>query len=309
MAWRFGQGDLLAGGAASVALPVLVFVLDLDPLLAIPLVVAIYIGLVLLRPVGGEVRPALGDLATEPNDAAYQTALDAAAAIRALGIRIAKPAISERVVCVADRLERTLEAMRADGYLAAAPLLSGRLEPFCAQLKKYIRVSTREVKSAADLMEHFEACELPTIERAVDAFYDELNRADVLDLAVLREALESDPASEARLSEETPAALGPPAGMPASEPGSAAAANGASPAEAVMRQFGLTRRQLDILLLVARRLSNREISQVRFISVRTVENHVAAILAKTGLESRGQLHSFAVQHGLMPPDALPMAPE
>ncbi len=50
MAGRIGQGDLLAGGVAATALPVLVFWLGMSPWLAIPLAAATYAGGVLVRP-------------------------------------------------------------------------------------------------------------------------------------------------------------------------------------------------------------------------------------------------------------------
>jgi DNA-binding CsgD family transcriptional regulator len=57
MAGRIGQGDLLAGGVAATALPVLVFWLGMSPWLAIPLAVATYAGVVLLQPRYGGSEP------------------------------------------------------------------------------------------------------------------------------------------------------------------------------------------------------------------------------------------------------------
>ena len=49
---------------------------------------------------------------------------------------------------------------------------------------------------------------------------------------------------------------------------------------------GLTDRQLEVLALLAEGLTNAEIADRLVVSVRTVDHHVAAILAKLGVGSR-----------------------
>ena len=51
----------------------------------------------------------------------------------------------------------------------------------------------------------------------------------------------------------------------------------------------LTRREQEVLPLVARGLSNRQIAGELSIGERTVEGHVANILSKRGVASRTQL--------------------
>ena len=58
-----------------------------------------------------------------------------------------------------------------------------------------------------------------------------------------------------------------------------------------LRALGVTEREADVLRLAAQGLGNREIAERMFLSPRTVEKHVASLLAKTGLR-RGQLAGY-----------------
>jgi non-specific serine/threonine protein kinase len=57
----------------------------------------------------------------------------------------------------------------------------------------------------------------------------------------------------------------------------------------------LTRREREVLALLAGGPSNRQIAEVLGISERTAEAHVANILGKTGLTSRGQVIAWAAR--------------
>lgn len=50
--------------------------------------------------------------------------------------------------------------------------------------------------------------------------------------------------------------------------------------------MGLTRRQMEVLELVAKGLTNAEIGERLFISAKTVDHHISAILTKTGTSTR-----------------------
>jgi HD-GYP domain-containing protein (c-di-GMP phosphodiesterase class II) len=63
---------------------------------------------------------------------------------------------------------------------------------------------------------------------------------------------------------------------------------------------GLTARELDVLRLVARGASSREIAERLVISPKTARNHIEHIYAKTGVNSRASVAMFAVQHGVLP---------
>jgi DNA-binding NarL/FixJ family response regulator len=61
----------------------------------------------------------------------------------------------------------------------------------------------------------------------------------------------------------------------------------------------LTERQVDVLRLVSRGLSNAEIAERLVLSRRTVEHHVQDIYAKIGASTRARAAMFAMQHGLL----------
>jgi two-component system NarL family response regulator len=65
----------------------------------------------------------------------------------------------------------------------------------------------------------------------------------------------------------------------------------------------LTKRELDILKLVARGRLNREIARELFISENTVRNHVRNILDKLQMHSRMEAAMYAVRQRLIDPDA------
>ena len=60
----------------------------------------------------------------------------------------------------------------------------------------------------------------------------------------------------------------------------------------------LTQREIEVLRLIARGLSNTDIADRLFLSDGTVRNHVSSILAKLGVSDRTQAAVIAIQHGL-----------
>lgn len=62
---------------------------------------------------------------------------------------------------------------------------------------------------------------------------------------------------------------------------------------------GLTRRELDILQLIAQGLTDREIAAAFTISEHTVHRHIANILSKLSLSSRAAAVAYAVRRGLV----------
>jgi HD-GYP domain-containing protein (c-di-GMP phosphodiesterase class II) len=62
---------------------------------------------------------------------------------------------------------------------------------------------------------------------------------------------------------------------------------------------GLTERELEVLRLLVRGLSNRQIGDALFVSPKTVDHHVQHIYDKLGVSTRVGATLFALQHGLV----------
>ena len=67
---------------------------------------------------------------------------------------------------------------------------------------------------------------------------------------------------------------------------------------------GLTAREIEVLVLLARGASNKQIATELVITPKTARNHVEHIYAKIGASSRASAAMFALQHGLLPEDEL-----
>jgi len=62
---------------------------------------------------------------------------------------------------------------------------------------------------------------------------------------------------------------------------------------------GLTAREVEVLGLLARGRSNREIAQALVVTPKTAANHIEHIYTKLGISSRAAATLYATQHGLM----------
>lgn len=62
---------------------------------------------------------------------------------------------------------------------------------------------------------------------------------------------------------------------------------------------GLSEREVEVLRLIVRGLSNREMAEILVISPKTVGHHVQHIYDKLGVSTRVGATLFALQHGLV----------
>jgi DNA-binding CsgD family transcriptional regulator len=65
------------------------------------------------------------------------------------------------------------------------------------------------------------------------------------------------------------------------------------------RPGGLTGREVEVLRLLARGLSTRQIAEQLVISRKTASHHIEHIYAKTGTTNRALASLFAASHGLI----------
>jgi HD-GYP domain-containing protein (c-di-GMP phosphodiesterase class II) len=63
---------------------------------------------------------------------------------------------------------------------------------------------------------------------------------------------------------------------------------------------GLTQREVEVLVLLARGLSNKAIAEQLVVSPKTVGSHIEHIYRKIGCSTRAAASLFAMQHGLLP---------
>ena len=61
----------------------------------------------------------------------------------------------------------------------------------------------------------------------------------------------------------------------------------------------LTKREMEVLALVAAGKSNKDIAEALFISVKTVETHKTHVLIKLGLNNNAELVRYAVKNKII----------
>ena len=66
-----------------------------------------------------------------------------------------------------------------------------------------------------------------------------------------------------------------------------------------VRPAGLSEREVEVLGLVIRGLSNRQMAEALFVSPKTVDHHIQHIYDKIGVSTRVGATLFALKHGLV----------
>ncbi|MDQ0786785.1 response regulator transcription factor [Streptomyces sp. B3I8] len=117
--------------------------------------------------------------------------------------------------------------------------------------------------------------------------------AAVREVAAGRTAL--DPAVQRRLVQLVVEEPAPPVSVQAPAP--------APPSALPPGADGLTRREIDVVRLVADGLNNRQVAREMVVGEATVKTHLNHILSKLALEDRGALIAWAWRHGLVTPTA------
>ncbi|MFC8824976.1 response regulator [Streptomyces sp. NPDC057137] len=110
--------------------------------------------------------------------------------------------------------------------------------------------------------------------------------AAVRDVAAGRTVL--DPAVQRRLVQ-----------LVVTEPKAPAATPASSPAMLPPEAEGLTRREVDVVRLLAKGLNNRQVAREMVVSQATVKTHLNHVLAKLALDDRGALIAWAWRFGLV----------
>ena len=67
-----------------------------------------------------------------------------------------------------------------------------------------------------------------------------------------------------------------------------------------LKDLGITKRELEILALIAQGMSNREIAEKLFVSENTVKTHSSRLFDKLGAKRRTQAVQIAKEFGLIP---------
>jgi len=74
-----------------------------------------------------------------------------------------------------------------------------------------------------------------------------------------------------------------------------------TPRQALKHVFGgLTDRELEVVRLIARGYTSRQIAETLTVSERTVTTHISNILTKLGFNSRTQIARWAAEQGIAP---------
>lgn len=217
---------------------------------------------------------------------------DAAAAVGALDRTLGEV---QAGLARARLLPALIEVLLAAGEHAAAADAAGELELIARHATPALEAAAMQANAAVALAEGDAAAALTSARQAhrvwrhLDLPYEEAQVR--VQIAVSCRMLGDDATAvfELEAARELLAGLG---ATPALE--QTRSALGAAP-RAVQ---GLTRRELEVLGLLATGLTNRAIAEQLCVATRTVDTHVSRILTKLGVPTRAAATAFAHRHGL-----------
>jgi DNA-binding CsgD family transcriptional regulator/tetratricopeptide (TPR) repeat protein len=206
---------------------------------------------------------------------------------------------------VAEARQRAAPVLAALDLLAAAPTPQARYLPVAGHLRLAQAERSRlEGRSDPDRW-HSATVAWERLECPFDAAYARFRETEAL---LAGGASRQQAETVLRAAHQTTVALG--AGplrreiellaqrgrLHLEEPMDTAASTEASPSPAA--SLGLTRREAEVLALVAEGRTNRQIGQALFITPKTASVHVSRILAKLGVAGRGEAAAVAHRLGL-----------
>lgn len=70
--------------------------------------------------------------------------------------------------------------------------------------------------------------------------------------------------------------------------------------EQELKRLGISKREYEVLQLIAKGLSNREISEKLYVSLNTVKSHSSNLFMKLNARSRTQAILLAKEHQILP---------
>jgi HD-GYP domain-containing protein (c-di-GMP phosphodiesterase class II)/DNA-binding CsgD family transcriptional regulator len=274
--------DMLAAVVAAEPAPAAV--IDTSELDGLCLSLAIFTDLKGLHLIGHS--PHVADLAAAAArlmgmDALAVVEVHAAALLHDLGRTAVSSEIWDRpsVLGAADRERVRLHSYWTERILARCPALES-LSPIAAAHHERLDGSGyHRGASAADLRP------AARVVAAADAF------AAMTESRPYRPALEASDAARELMAAATARKLDPGAAAAVIEAAGLARPRTAWPCE-------LTEREVEVLRLCARGMTNREIADRLIVSARTVQHHLASIYDKTDRRTRAGAAVFAVEHGL-----------